>query len=498
MNPSDHAETAQAEIATIAVTASSIPATALHPTLTASETTTSKVPEVTLKVITTVTVHEAVQTVAPTPSTGTKSGDNTHTKRSDETAVLEEAIDQVLDNPRCLTALRWPLETLRNTKREDIVFLNFHFWVLGMSIVAILNESLVHMIATLVTHALLTAWSTFQIISTRDFQIDFNRIITHNACPGPSLLPDYWKQRTSVEIPAAVLNGVALLLSAFLTWRLVVTYNWATFKRIGASRSVSKAYKMVLTFSVALQLSLFFIVVSMALWIDQLMNGAIGVFAILSNVYTGVYITVLILLVPWIIVGWRAVRIEHRIFMAGFLAFDVLLVGGWASMFASTTFRLTFMQWRFFAVMSVVALLLTISCLVFGVMCRMNFGNDLKRHLNGQENLPDGFVSAIHDDDRSSMYSYEEKVAFPETSLPSFTMSRVPTNSSVQSQSSYQSSPISTNSGKSEASISGPMILPTSRFSIDSSDGGKGDVDNSGHQINESGQSKSSRRWIIE
>jgi hypothetical protein len=45
----------------------------------------------------------------------------------------------------CLTALQWPLETLRNTKREDIVFLNFHLWVLGMSIVAILNESFVHM-----------------------------------------------------------------------------------------------------------------------------------------------------------------------------------------------------------------------------------------------------------------------------------------------------------------------------------------------------------------
>jgi hypothetical protein len=104
-----------------------------------------------------------------------------------------------------------------------------------------------------------------------------------------------------VEIPAAALNGAALLLSAFLTWRLILTYSWATFKRIGANRKVSKAYKLVLTFSVALQLSLFFIVVSMALWIDQLCNGAIGKFAIEMNLYRGIYITVLIFLVPWIV-----------------------------------------------------------------------------------------------------------------------------------------------------------------------------------------------------
>ena len=105
-----------------------------------------------------------------------------------------------------------------------------------------------------------------------------------------------------VEIPAAALNGAALVFSALLTWRLVVTYNWATFKRIGANRKVSKAYKLVLCFSVALQLSLFFIVVSIALWIDQLCNGAIGRFALLMNVYRAIYISVLICLVPWIVI----------------------------------------------------------------------------------------------------------------------------------------------------------------------------------------------------
>jgi hypothetical protein len=50
----------------------------------------------------------------------------------------------ILDQ-RCLLALNWPLETLENTKREDIVFIIFHIWVFGLSVVALLNESVVHM-----------------------------------------------------------------------------------------------------------------------------------------------------------------------------------------------------------------------------------------------------------------------------------------------------------------------------------------------------------------
>jgi hypothetical protein len=68
-------------------------------------------------------------------------------------------------DPKCLVALNWPLQTyawlltflrlkftrllfrfrLRNTKREDFTFLAFQIWVLGMSLVALLNESIPHM-----------------------------------------------------------------------------------------------------------------------------------------------------------------------------------------------------------------------------------------------------------------------------------------------------------------------------------------------------------------
>lgn len=110
--------------------------------------------------------------------------------------------------------------SLDNTKREDMVFIAFQVWVLGMSIVALLNESIPHILASLVTHLMATAWASFQITSTARFRADFNRVITHGAC-NVSLLPNYWEARSKAELPSLVLNVIALLISCFLTWRLI-------------------------------------------------------------------------------------------------------------------------------------------------------------------------------------------------------------------------------------------------------------------------------------
>ncbi len=37
------------------------------------------------------------------------------------------------------------LFSVENTKREDVAFIAFQIWLLGMSLVALLNESIPHM-----------------------------------------------------------------------------------------------------------------------------------------------------------------------------------------------------------------------------------------------------------------------------------------------------------------------------------------------------------------
>lgn len=66
-----------------------------------------------------------------------------------------------------------------------------------------------------------------------------------------------------------------------------------TFKRVGASFTINRIYQLVLILSIVIQLSLFFMVVTVALWIDQLWNGKIARLAKEALVYKVVFIIVL-------------------------------------------------------------------------------------------------------------------------------------------------------------------------------------------------------------
>jgi hypothetical protein len=89
---------------------------------------------------------------------------------------------------------------IHNTKREDITFMAFQIWVMGMSVIALMNESIPHLFAVLVTHLLATAWSGFQIYNTRQFREEFQQeTIKADSC-NINLLPSYWVQRNAAEV----------------------------------------------------------------------------------------------------------------------------------------------------------------------------------------------------------------------------------------------------------------------------------------------------------
>ncbi|KIK99777.1 hypothetical protein PAXRUDRAFT_822394 [Paxillus rubicundulus Ve08.2h10] len=364
---------------------------------------------------------DAIEAVPPSSSTTFKRhpfGDIEAVEVSNTVQVVVSGLGQnnesVVLNGRCLWALGWPIQILRNTEREDLTFIAFQVWALGMSIVALLNESVPHTIASLLTHMVATAWAGFQVFNTAQFRRDFAEVTTNGACHPINLLPSYWQSRAAAEIPSLVLNAVALLVSASLSWRLAKSFGWQTFKRVGASLIISRTYKLVLSLSIVIQLSLFFIVTSIALWLDQLWSGAIGHLASSSPVHKPLLIITLILLVPWLALGWFSVRRERKLGMLIFLVMCLGYLGGWGAMFGSTTFRWTYMTWTFFGVMTTASVFLTLISFILGVVCRINFGHGLPRYLNPRGPLPgDDFEPVTFGSDL-------EKVAFPSSNKPTF------------------------------------------------------------------------------
>ncbi|PVF94842.1 hypothetical protein CPB86DRAFT_828315 [Serendipita vermifera] len=288
----------------------------------------------------------------------------------------------VVLSKQCVQMLVWPNQIIHNTKREDITFMGFQIWILGMSTVAILNESIPHILAALMTHALATAWSVYQLFNTASFQSEFARsTIRSGQCGGVNLLPTYWTERRGAEIAVLTVNCVSLVATGVMSWRLIKTFGWQTFKRIGASLEINRIYKTVLTFSVALQLTFFFIIATLGLWIDVMFNTILGRYADHCDLYKAFSIIVCVMMVPWLFHGWFAVRKEQNHLMSLFIASCVLLLSGWATLFISRTFRWNFQEWRFFAAMAVAAVVLLCITTLLSVWCYYGFGKGLKRFL---------------------------------------------------------------------------------------------------------------------
>jgi hypothetical protein len=313
----------------------------------------------------------------------------------------------------CIQTLIWPVQTLDNTKREDITLIGFQIWVMGMSVVALLNESIPHIFAAVVTQFLVAVWTINEVFETQSFRSNFVRLTVNGACGGHNLLGSYWSQRKNAEIASAALNAADVIFVGFLSYKLVKIYSWQTYKRIGASLTINRVYKLVLCLSVAIQLALFFIVAVAGLWLDQLYHGAAARLSDHRTLYIVFLTLIACSLVPWLTLGWFAIRREMRKACGIFLILNVAFIVMWAALYGSNSFRWTFTLWTFFAVMSIAAGILVACTLGLGLACRLNFGKGLTQYLNIQEPADGVDFAPVVPDGRGEKSLDPEKVDFP-------------------------------------------------------------------------------------
>ena len=126
----------------------------------------------------------------------------------------------------------------------------YYIWLFALAFIAIINESTPHLIAAFISSIIAVVWSVFQVLRTRAFHKQFDRFITHGACDGVQLLPNYWKQRSSIEIPSLVFNCLFMLILGGLAFKLVSRYRKSTSKLVGGEKYVGQLYKARTSFAI--------------------------------------------------------------------------------------------------------------------------------------------------------------------------------------------------------------------------------------------------------
>lgn len=248
------------------------------------------------------------------------------------------------------------------------------------------------------------------------FKANFHELFAKPNTPcALDLFDEYWSKRRGYEISDLVLSSTGLVFFSFLSWTLLKLYRAQSFKCVGAPDHIMRLHKFLMALLACLQLEIFVLVAGMGLWINILTDTAMSRISTHTPVFKALYIFHVTILLPWIAIGWYAIRHELKRTMIVFLAIGFDITGAWAILFYSTTFRWyvavifsvrliltlihrSFMQWPYLGCFTVASFILLIASIVLGVVCRVNFGKGLKQYLHAEETLeslnfaPDAFA----------------------------------------------------------------------------------------------------------
>ncbi|KAJ3543147.1 hypothetical protein NM688_g5893 [Phlebia brevispora] len=333
---------------------------------------------------------QGVNLTLTTNQSGTPQGVNMTYDSGNRSVFLDE---------QCTMVLLYPMQVFRNSRTESLALVGLQFWLLVMSIFALLTESIPHVIALLFMRVLSVSWSSYTIWRTLDIQRRLDHLVSDpndSACRF-DLFHGYIPFRIALQVPDLVISCLALFITGYLGWRLIRSFNEHTFKRVGPPPDVVRLYRYMLTVCVCLHMCLYLTVTSMGLWAEQLLHSAVAAISSHTRVYLALFVFIIVTLLPWIYMGIYAIKREKKLFMLTFVLLSATYVVSWSLMFDSEVYRWTWTQWPFFASCTISAFIGLIASGVFGVVCWTKFGAGLAHYLYVEELLaksdfePDAF-----------------------------------------------------------------------------------------------------------
>ncbi|KAF7373393.1 hypothetical protein MSAN_00548900 [Mycena sanguinolenta] len=341
--------------------------------------------------------------------------------------VESSAAQSVFLNHQCAQILVYAQEILQDSTREDITFIFFQFWLLGVSIFAVSRGSTPHILTALGSRLLIAAWSGYIVIyRTNNQAVTFQEMVSAPGSPcGVDLFPTYFGTRYAYNIADFVLSITALLLAALLSWNILKVFKAQSFKRVGAPEHVIRIYKYFMAVQAVLQLEIFVLIAATSQWVAVLTGTAISLISAHTPEYDALIIATAVLVIPWKALGWYGVRLERKPLIISFLGVSFFFVSGWAIMFYSIVYRWSFVQWPYLGCLTVASFILILASMVLGTICWRNFDKGLAEYLNAEEALaglnftPEVFhhsdVEKSGEKTSHSFYEYE-----PDFPMPTF------------------------------------------------------------------------------
>ncbi|KAF5386465.1 hypothetical protein D9757_005901 [Collybiopsis confluens] len=282
-----------------------------------------------------------------------------------------------------------PLRRIDNALREDIALIILQIWVLCITLVALKYRSISWTITVFICLIFQISWSIFRIVYTDRSRTQFDSI-TRATCGGESLFPSLWKQQTTFEIPSIILGFLGLMILVYLAYKLyAVLIRPFTFYRSfvdvhiqSSSWEDQRAFlgtsegRWTIGLHVVIQISMFFVMLPLGLWLNDLFNGVSAHLAEDIKVLKAFALIETLVLLPWLVGLWCSSHQGNRRTQFLLSIASLLYIVALDMVPISEAYRLVFHTWPFFATTAVLSIILCLGLLITGL------GVSLKRRIN--------------------------------------------------------------------------------------------------------------------
>ncbi|CEP13731.1 hypothetical protein [Parasitella parasitica] len=263
------------------------------------------------------------------------------------------------------------IERLRRIKWENIAFIGFQFWFVGMSFDATVYQNAAEVIALAVMNLACAIFGALEVIDGKRWLKTLTDIKVKHAIPiitTPIQIAYY------VEIALSICVGLYAILFVYLSFAVVREFGWVIYKKIGADLEIQRMYRTLQLFVLALKIDIFIEFLVSVFYLIQfaLKSG-------FSSWTTYVFVVITILMLPMLYFGRASVASESPFKVIIFVIFQLCIVFQLVLIAIEATSGKDY--WYTWICFVILGMIIAVATAILAILCMINFGKGLKPYI---------------------------------------------------------------------------------------------------------------------
>ncbi|KAI7864337.1 hypothetical protein BDF14DRAFT_1835325 [Spinellus fusiger] len=261
-------------------------------------------------------------------------------------------------------------DRLSRIKWENISFIGFQLWFLGMALDATVYQNTAEILALAIINVLCAVLGALEVVD------GFKWMSLLSRTPYTTLALSVAEK---IEIALSVVILLFACAMCYLSYEMSRQFGWNIYKKIGADIQIQRMYRMFQFFVLALKIDIF----------TQFMVSIFYLIQFAANRgfewRTVIQIVVTVVMLPMFYFARTAGSAESKARMLVFIVFEVIVLGHYILVLTQTIVPGN--NWYTWICLVCLGVAVDFATIVLGVFCMMNFNKGLKPHVQrGQKN----------------------------------------------------------------------------------------------------------------